>query len=309
MREIGQALGVATVLEGSVRREGDRVAINVQLVNTRTDQELWANHYDRKLADSIGLQGELASQIATALQAELAPEEKARLEVKPTGNPEAYALYLGALGRERTVNQSTEDVTAAAQLYAEAIALDPKFALAHARLSVMNNYLAYEPSDNSLPETRARAEAEEALRLSPSLGEAHLALGLCLYAHEKDHAAAFKEFSIAAATLPNEANIPRCIAGFIASKDAGVKRSPPSSGPRVAILATAMRSHERPTITFLCVIGPAGARATSALCRSRRIPPITGSALLISRSSVTRIPRPAESYSMPFLPEFVPTGS
>ena len=148
MREIGQALGVANVLEGSVRRVGNRVLVNVQLIDTRNDRDMWAERYDRTVADSIGLQGELATQIAATLKAKLAPEEKARLEVKPTDNPEAYALYLKALGRERAVTESFEDLTAAEQLYAQAIALDPKFALAHARLSAVNSYLAACPSEN-----------------------------------------------------------------------------------------------------------------------------------------------------------------
>ena len=207
MREIGQALGVANVLEGSVRRVGNRVLVNVQLIDAHNDRHIWAERYDRTVADSIGLQGELATQIAATLKAKLAPEEKVRLETKPTDNPEAYALYVKARGREAAVNQSTGDLTAAEQLYAQAIALDPNFALAHARLSIVNSYLAIEPSDNGRTlRAKARATAEEALRLSPSLGEAHMALGLCLYA-EKDYAAALNEFSIAAATSADDPDI------------------------------------------------------------------------------------------------------
>ena len=100
MREIGRALGVANVLEGSVRRAGNRVLVNVQLIDARNDRHLWAERYDRTVADSIGLQGELATQIAAALKATLAPEEKARLDARPTANSEAYVLYLTALGKE-----------------------------------------------------------------------------------------------------------------------------------------------------------------------------------------------------------------
>ena len=108
MRQISQALGVANVLEGSVRRTGNRVLVNVQLIDARNDRHIWAERYDRAVADSIGLQGELATQIATALKAKLAPEEKARLDVRPTTNSEAYVLYLTGLGLERTVNRSLE---------------------------------------------------------------------------------------------------------------------------------------------------------------------------------------------------------
>jgi TolB-like protein/Tfp pilus assembly protein PilF len=214
IREIGQALGVANVLEGSARRAGDRVIVNVQLVDTGTEHQLWANHYDNQLADSLGLQGELATQIAAALKAKLAPEEKARLEARPTDNPEAYALYLKARGREAAVNSSIEDLTVGEQLYVEAIELDPKFALAHARLSIVYSLLAHQPSANRALRTKARATAEEALRLSPSLGEAHMALGLCLYWNDKDYAAALKELSIAAETLPNDPHLFYFIGGI-----------------------------------------------------------------------------------------------
>jgi TolB-like protein/Tfp pilus assembly protein PilF len=213
MREISQALGVANVLEGSVRRVGNRVLVSVQLIDARNDLHLWAERYDRTVADSIGLQGELATQIAAALRAQLAPEEKASLETKPTSNPEAYALYLQARGREGAINHSKDDESAAEQLYAQAIALDPKFALAHARRSIVESQLAFYASPQSR-RADARAEAEEALRLSPSLGEAHTAIGLSLYWGDKDYAAAFKEFSIAAATSPNEPNILSYIAGI-----------------------------------------------------------------------------------------------
>ena len=102
MREIGRALGVANILEGSVRRAGNRVLVNVQLIDARNDRHLWAERYDRTVADSIGLQGELATQIAAALKTTLAPEEMARFAAKPTANSEAYVLYLTALGKEAT---------------------------------------------------------------------------------------------------------------------------------------------------------------------------------------------------------------
>ena len=124
MREISQELGVANVLEGSVRRTGNRVLVTVQLIDARNDRHLWAERYDRAVADSIGLQGELATQIATALKAKLAPEEKARLEARPTASAEAYTLYLTALGRERSTSRSAEDAIAAEQLYMQATALD-----------------------------------------------------------------------------------------------------------------------------------------------------------------------------------------
>jgi eukaryotic-like serine/threonine-protein kinase len=215
IREISQALGVANVLEGSVRRTGNRVLVNVQLIDARNDRHLWAERYDRAVADSISLQGDLATQIATALKAKLAPEEKVRLDARPTTNSEAYMLYLTALGREGAINHSTEDEIAAERLYMQATALDPGFALAYAQASILNSGLATGMTgDQRTRKAKARAQAEEALRLSPTLGQAHMALGLCLYWGEEHYDAALKEFEVAAATLPNNAEIYSYIAGI-----------------------------------------------------------------------------------------------
>jgi serine/threonine protein kinase/Tfp pilus assembly protein PilF len=203
MREISQALGVANILEGSVRRTGNRVLVNVQLIDARNDHHIWAERYDRAVADSIGLHAELAAQIATALKANLAPEERARLDTRPTTNSEAYMLYLTGLG--------TGDAIEAEQFYMQAIALDPGFALAYARASMRNSGIA---GDDRARHARARAQAEEALRLSPNLSEAHIALGLCLYVGAKKYDAALKEFEVAAATSPNNAEIYGYVAGI-----------------------------------------------------------------------------------------------
>ena len=207
MRAIGRALGVANILEGSVRRAGNRVLVNVQLIDARNDRHLWAERYDRTVADSIGLQGELATQIAAALKTTLAPEEMARFAAKPTANSEAYVLYLTALGKEAT------DWSAAEQLYVQATAVDPTFALAYARASLMNTWISsygQYPARNA----KARAQAEEALRLSPTLGEAHMALGLCLYWGEKKYDAALKEFELAAQISPSNAKIYDYVGGI-----------------------------------------------------------------------------------------------
>ncbi len=100
LREIAQALGVANILEGSVRRVGNRVLVNVQLIDASSDQHIWAERYDRTIVDSIGLQGELATEIARVLKAKLDPEETTSLGTKPTSNPEAYVAYLRALDFE-----------------------------------------------------------------------------------------------------------------------------------------------------------------------------------------------------------------
>ncbi|MGB8472680.1 MAG: protein kinase [Candidatus Acidiferrum sp.] len=207
VREIGRDLGVANLLEGSVRRTGNRILVNVQLIDARNDQHLWAERYDRTVADSIGLQGELAMQIAAALKATLAPEEKGRLGIDPTTNSEAYVLYLTALGNER------EDEIASEQLYVRATTIDPRFALAYARASILNSDIAIEQELPARKE-KARVQAEQALRLSPNLGEAHLALGLCLYLGDKDYNAALREFELAAASSPNNGEIYMYVGGI-----------------------------------------------------------------------------------------------
>ena len=213
MREISQALGVANVLEGSVRRTINRVLVNVQLIDARNDRHIWAERYDRAVADSIGLQGELAAEIAKVLQAKLDPEEKASLGTKPTNNPEAYVLYLRALELEQNAETlkppllpTTEDWKAVAQLYAQAIALDPAFALARARASISYSEQFFETQDPAL-KAKARTLAEEALRLSPALGEAHLALGLFFYLTERNYTAALEQFTIALTASPNNVEV------------------------------------------------------------------------------------------------------
>jgi serine/threonine protein kinase/cytochrome c-type biogenesis protein CcmH/NrfG len=213
LREISQALGVANVLEGSVRRTSNRVLVNVQLIDARNDRHIWAERYDRAVADSVGLQGELAAEIAKVLQAKLDPEEKASLGTKPTNNPEAYVLYLRGLELEQNAETlkppllpTTEDWKAVAQLYAQAIALDPAFALARARASISYSQQFFETHDPAL-KAKARTLAEEALRLSPALGEAHLALGLFFYLTERDYTAALEQFTIALTALPNNVEV------------------------------------------------------------------------------------------------------
>lgn len=205
LREIGKTLGVSHVLEGSVRRSANRVVVNVKLIDTRDDHQLWSERYDRTLTDSIGLQGELATEIAHALRATLDPEEKTRLATKPTNNPEAYVLYLKAREKEGTAG-SKEDAIAIDGMYEQAVALDPKFALAVARQSMWNS-LMYFVGRLQERKTKAHALATEALRLAPDLPEAHLAQGQWFRMTERNYDAALKEFSIAAQAMPNDPEI------------------------------------------------------------------------------------------------------
>src|SRR5437867_7183836 len=214
LREIGQALGIANILEGSVRREGNRVVVTVQLIDALKDRHLWANRYDRTLADSLGLQGELAAEIAEALRVTLSPDEKARVETKPTENAEAYVFYLRANQIARNLDTLLEDFKKAEQFYVQAITLDPKFALAHARLASTRAqiYHFYEPLDSW--KSKPRAEAELALRLQPNLAEAHLALGQCDYWIDQDYERALAEFGTAAVLAPSDGEVGQLIASI-----------------------------------------------------------------------------------------------
>jgi TolB-like protein/cytochrome c-type biogenesis protein CcmH/NrfG len=207
LRQIAEALGVVHILEGSVRSSANRVVVSVQLIDARNDRHIWANRYDRPLADSLGLQGELAAEIATELRATLSSDEKTRVETKPTENPDAYVLYLKARPYETNPDRLFEDFTVAERLYGEAIQHDPSFALAHARLSatIARIYHWFDSTDDR--KTRMKAEAEKALQLSPDLGEGHLALGLYYYWPEANYEKALEEFAIAARALPNDSEI------------------------------------------------------------------------------------------------------
>jgi TolB-like protein/Tfp pilus assembly protein PilF len=214
LREIGKQLGVAHVLEGSVQRSGNRVRVTAQLIDARTDTHQWAERYDRDLADVFAIQSEIAKAIADQLRAKLSPQEKARVEEIPTGNTEAYVLYLRANQISRNPDTLLEDYKAAEQLYMQAIALDPDFALAHARLASIRAevFHYYEPTENW--ETKARTEAQIALRLQPNLAEAHLALGQCIYWMDQDYERALEQFDIAARLSPSNGDIARLIAAI-----------------------------------------------------------------------------------------------
>ena len=134
LRDIGQELGVSTILEGSVRRTFNRVLVNVRLIDVTTERNVWSERYDRTLADSITLQGELAAEIASVLARKLSPEDKARVEAKLTDNPDAYVFYLRGREYQMRPETSRDNYLAAENFYKQAITLDPRFALARARL-------------------------------------------------------------------------------------------------------------------------------------------------------------------------------
>src|SRR6266581_230191 len=206
VREIGKALGVATLLEGSVRRIGNRVRVNVQLINTENDEHLWAEDYDRDLTDVFAIQTDLARKIASELQAKLSPSEKAQFERKPTENGEAYLAFVQA----HNLSCAFEDfdkLKQGEQLYARAIELDPKFALAMARYSQLESWFLHDIDRTPERRERARSLAERALQLQPDLPEGNLALGFSYYYGDNNYDAALREFEIAQRGLPNESEV------------------------------------------------------------------------------------------------------
>ena len=172
LREIGQALGVVNILEGSVRRIADRVLIHVRLTDSRNARQIWAERYDRTLADSLTLQGECATEIATALRARLSPEEKASIETKPTGSAEAYDAYLRGLAYSVKTGLSPADQLSAQSYLKEAVRLDPKFALAWALLAQVdaNGYVMLFLQPTAALRDEARQAADTALDLQPDPG-------------------------------------------------------------------------------------------------------------------------------------------
>jgi TolB-like protein/class 3 adenylate cyclase/Tfp pilus assembly protein PilF len=212
--EIARDLRVSHILEGSVQKAVDRVHINVQLIQAETDAHLWAQSYDRQLIDVFAVEAEVAKRIADALSTTLSPQEKARVETKPTDNPDAYVLYLRGREYQTRPDNFLQDFRSAAHFYEQAIALDPNFALAHARLSVTTSqiYHWFEPTEAN--KQKAHAEAVESLRLQPNLGEGHLALGLYLYYDEADYEGALRELRLAAEALPNDGDVGLFIAAI-----------------------------------------------------------------------------------------------
>ena len=213
LKEIAQQLGVSNVVEGSVRRSGNRIRVSVQLIDAQTDHHIWVQNYDRTLADSITLQDELATEIAGALGATLSPQEKARVEAKPTNNPAAYDAYLRgrAFAAGSPFDKST--VEHAIQSYQEAVKLDPAFALAWARLSCAQSvsyWLGHDPSPARL--AAAKDAADRALALDPNLPETHLALGYYRYYGQRDFTGGLAEFQQAEKGLPNNVDITNAIA-------------------------------------------------------------------------------------------------
>ena len=204
-REIGKALGVGTLLEGQRPPSGNRVRVNVQLINADNDEHIWAEDYDRDLTDVFAIQTDLAQKIASSLQAKLSPNEKARLDRRPTQNSDAYLLFLQAHDYANRMDLFHDTSLKAVPLFEQAIKLDPNFALAFAGLSMVESWLYHSADPTATRREKARFNADEALRLQPDLPEGHLALGFSYYYGDRDYERALAEFEIAKRGLPNDA--------------------------------------------------------------------------------------------------------
>lgn len=211
VREIGRELGVAAILEGSIRRTGDRVRIVAQLVDARTDAHKWAETYDRVLEDIFAIQSDVANHIAAALQAELSPQEQERVTNQPTENLDAYDLYLRA--RHEWNRRTPDALVRSADLLKRALELDPKFALAWAGLAdtyVTLGIYGTQPPHEVMP--LARDAAEQALRVDATLVEALTALAAYHAIYQWDFGSATRAFDAAMEMSPQYATAPQWLA-------------------------------------------------------------------------------------------------
>jgi TolB-like protein/Tfp pilus assembly protein PilF len=211
LREIAQQLGVAHVVEGSVQRAANKVRVIAQLIDARNDVHLWAQTYDRDLADVFAIQSDIAKGIADQLQAKLSPAEKSAIEQRPTTDVAAFELYSRAKDLILNVGFSAifaQNLRQGVELLNQALARDPSFFAAQCQLAYAHDTL-YSLGVDHTPERRALAGAavEAAFRLRPDAGEAHLARAQHLYRGYLDYDRALAELEIARRTLPNDPRI------------------------------------------------------------------------------------------------------
>ncbi len=208
LREIAKALGVTHIVEGSVQRADGRVRVTAQLIDARTDMHIWGDHYDRDASDVFALESDLAEKIVAQLKTRLSPTEKAAIEEQPTGDMGAYDLYLRGKNLLQAISfnvRASDNLIKAARLFDEAVVRDPSFLLAYCQLARAHDELYFIGADHTQQRLKlAEAAINNAFRIRPDSGEAHLALGHHLYVAYRDHDRALSELEIARRSLPNE---------------------------------------------------------------------------------------------------------
>jgi len=212
--EIGTELAVSAILEGSVRKAGEKLRITAQLIDTQSDKHLWSQTYDRELKDIFAVQSDIAAKIAGSLRVALLKEDKEKIAKKPTENMRAYALYLK--GKPLLVSRTEADLKAAKELFESAIALDPAYAPAYSGLA--DAYILLGDYSSTIPPSAAKRQARElvskALEINPDLAEARATLGLLL-AQEYDFPDAEKEFRRAISLNPSYSNAHNWLGQFV----------------------------------------------------------------------------------------------
>src|SRR5437867_5556751 len=209
LKTLAREVGVATVLEGSVQRTGDRVRVNVQLLDARIDTHLWAKSYDRDLKDIFAVESEVAQEIADTLRAKLSPSQSKALAAAPTRDTEAYDLFLKGEYQERQAEsaENGELFDRAETFYRQAVARDPSFALAYARLAysrLNRHYFINRLTSAQLEEVKSNIE--RALAIAPESPEAHLALGVFHYWGRRDYDSALRELDRAIELQPSNSD-------------------------------------------------------------------------------------------------------
>ena len=212
IRQIGDALRVSHVLEGSARRSGNRIHLNAQLIDTRTDIHVWAEEYDRDLNDLFAVQSEIAQKVAERLHAKLSASEKASVEEKPTQDLVAYDFYVRAVSMiysaQVPTNQDLVSLPEAVELLNKAVARDPNFFLAYCQLAFVHDLIYQQETDHTAARLAlAKSAIDSAFRLRPDSGEAHLALGRHLYWGYSDYDRARAELALVHQSLPNNPRV------------------------------------------------------------------------------------------------------
>jgi TolB-like protein len=219
LSDIAKQLDVANILEGSVQKAGDTVRVSVNLIQAASDSHLWAETYDRKLTDILGVESEIAKTIAEQLQAKLTGHEEQALAARPTNNPEAYDAYLRGLAFEAGSLYSIDPLSEAITFYERAVQLDPNFALAWAQLSRAHAEVYFSRADTTVNRRDAAKNAlENAQKLKPNLPETLFASGYYQYHVLRDYGLAKSTFALVSKMLPGSSEVPHAL-GLIARRE------------------------------------------------------------------------------------------